>query len=124
MAGGSFFAPDHEYPAYLELRLTATDSGGLTSTAHVRLTPDTAQLRFASSPTGARLVVGSTSTRAPFTRRMIVGSSNSVSAPAAFFSGGTKYRFHHWSDGRARTHNIVAPVTDTAYKATYRAARR
>ena len=27
--GGSFAAPDHEYPSYLELRLTATDSGGL-----------------------------------------------------------------------------------------------
>jgi glucose/arabinose dehydrogenase len=124
VAGGSFFAPDHEYPAYLELRLTATDSGGLISTTHVRLNPDTVQLRFASSPTGARLVVGSTGTRAPFTRRVIVGSSNSVSAPAAFISGGRKYRFHHWSDGRARTHNIVAPATDTTYKATYRAASR
>ena len=30
VAGGSFVAPDHEYPSYLELRLTATDSGGLT----------------------------------------------------------------------------------------------
>ena len=29
---GSFAAPDHEYPSYLELRLTATDSGGLTDT--------------------------------------------------------------------------------------------
>ena len=25
---GTFTTPDHEYPAYLELRLTATDSGG------------------------------------------------------------------------------------------------
>jgi hypothetical protein len=25
-------ARDHEYPSYLELRLTATDSGGLTDT--------------------------------------------------------------------------------------------
>jgi hypothetical protein len=29
---GSFVTPDHEYPSYLELRLTATDSGGLTDT--------------------------------------------------------------------------------------------
>lgn len=28
VAQGSFVAPDHEYPAYLELRLVATDSGG------------------------------------------------------------------------------------------------
>ena len=31
VAGGSFIAPDHEYPSYLELRLTATDSSGLTT---------------------------------------------------------------------------------------------
>ena len=121
VAGGSFFAPDHEYPAYLELRLKATDSGGLTSTTRVRLDPKTVQLRFASRPTGARLVVGSTGRRAPFTRRVIVGSSNSVSAPGTFVSEGRNYRFHHWSDGRARIHNIVAPATDTTYRATYRA---
>ena len=28
-ASGSFTAPDHEYPFYLELSLTATDSTGL-----------------------------------------------------------------------------------------------
>jgi hypothetical protein len=123
-ARGSFVAPDHGYPAYLELRLTATDSGGLTSTSSVRLNPKTVHLRFASRPTGARLVVGSAGTRAPFTRRVIVGSSNSVSAPSRFVSQGRGYRFHHWSDGRPRIHNIVAPATHTTYRATYRATRR
>jgi PKD repeat protein len=124
VAGGSFVAPDHEYPAYLELRLTATDSGGLTSTSRVSLDPTTVRLRFASLPTGARLVVGSTGTRAPFTRRVIEGSSNSVSAPSLFVSQGRDYRFHNWSDGGARIHNIIAPATDTTYRATYRATRR
>jgi PKD repeat protein len=32
VASGSFSAPDHEYPSYLELTLTATDSDGLTDT--------------------------------------------------------------------------------------------
>jgi len=123
-ARGSFVAPDHGYPAYLELRLTATDSEGLTSTRSVRLDPTSVQLRFASRPTGARLVVGSTGTRAPFTRRVIVGSSNSVSAPSRFVSQGRNYRFHDWSDGGARIHNIVAPATDTTYRAMYRASRR
>jgi hypothetical protein len=122
VASGSFFAPDHEYPAYLELRLTATDSGGLTTTRRVRLDPKTVQLRFTSRPTGVRLVVGSAGTRAPFTRKVIVGSSNSVSAPSTFVSEGQDYRYRSWSDGGARIHNIVAPATDTTYRATYRAA--
>jgi glucose/arabinose dehydrogenase len=124
VADGAFVAPDHEYPSYLELRLTATDSGGLTSTSSVRLDPKTVQLRFASRPTGARLAVGSTGRRAPFTRTVILGSSNSVSAPSRFVSEGQDYRFHHWSDGGARTHNIVAPATDTTYRATFRPTRR
>ena len=124
VGSGSFFAPDHEYPAYLELRLTATDSGGLTTTRRVRLDPRTVHLRFASRPTGARLVVGSTGRRAPFTRTVIVGSSNSVSAPSRFISDGRYYRFRHWSDGGARIHNIVAPAIDTTYRATYRSTRR
>lgn len=123
VASGSFFAPDHEYPAYLELRLTATDSGGLTTTRRVRLDPRTVKLRFASRPTGARLVVGSTGTRAPFSRTVIVGSSNSVSAPSSIVSEGRDYRFHSWSDGGARIHTIFAPATDTTYMATYRATR-
>jgi hypothetical protein len=121
VASGSFFAPDHEYPSYLELRLTATDSGGLTTTRHVRLDPKTVRLRFASRPTGARLVVGSSASRAPFARKVIVGSSNSVSAPSRIVSDGQEYRFHSWSDGGARIHDIVAPATDTTFKATYRA---
>ena len=59
VASGSFVAPDHEYPSYLELRLTATDSGGLTDTKSVRLDPKTVELSFRSDPAGLQLTVGS-----------------------------------------------------------------
>ena len=52
MAGGSFTTPDHEYPSYLELRLTATDSGGLTDTKSIRLDPRTVTLTLNTSPAG------------------------------------------------------------------------
>ena len=52
VAGGSFTAPDHEYPSYLELELTATDSGGLTDTKTIRLDPRTVTLTFSSIPGG------------------------------------------------------------------------
>src|SRR5215467_12326994 len=51
-SSGSFTAPDHEYPCWLELQLTATDSGGLTSTASVRLDPKTVVLTFRTNPGG------------------------------------------------------------------------
>jgi hypothetical protein len=69
-------------------------------------------------------VVGSAGTQAPFARTVIVGSSNSVSAPSRYVTEGQAYRFHNWSDGGARIHNIVAPATDTTYRATYRATHQ
>ena len=43
VASGSFPAPDHEYPSYLEIQLTATDSDGNTGTASVNLNPLTVE---------------------------------------------------------------------------------
>jgi glucose/arabinose dehydrogenase/PKD repeat protein len=122
VATGSFTAPDHEYPSHLELRLTATDAGGLTSTASVLLQPKTVVLTFASNPNGLPLGVNATSAPAPFTRRVIVGSSNSVSAPSPQTLGGVPYTFRSWSDGGAQSHTVVAPGTAATYTATYAAA--
>jgi glucose/arabinose dehydrogenase/PKD repeat protein len=117
-ASGSFVAPDHEYPSYLELRLTATDPGGLSNTKSIRLDPQIVELTFGSSPTGLTLAVGSTSQPAPFTRTAILGSTLSVSAPSPQASGGSAYEFVSWSDGGAQTHNIVANASGS-YVAKY-----
>ena len=80
VASGSFTAPDHEYPSYLELRLTATDSGGLQHTRSVRLDPRTVTLTFQTNPGGLRLAVNGTAATASFNRTVIIGSTNSISA--------------------------------------------
>ena len=120
VASGSFPAPDHEYPSHLELRLTATDSVGLTDIKSVLLQPKTVDLNFQSSPSGLQVVVGSSSGTSPFTRTVIQGSNNSLSAPSPQTLGGTTYGFSSWSDGGAQTHNIIASAAAT-YTATYTA---
>jgi glucose/arabinose dehydrogenase len=115
---GSFVTPDHEYPSHLELRLTATDPGGLSDTTSVRLDPQTVDLTFGANPAGLTLAVGSTSEPAPFTRTAILGSTLSISAPSPQASGGTAYEFVAWSDGGAQTHTIVANAAGS-YVATY-----
>jgi len=117
VATGSFTTPDHEYPSYLELRLTATDAGGLTDTKTLRLDPRTVTLTFASSPTGLQLTVGPSSSQTPFTRTVIEGSRNSISAPSPQGS----YEFASWSDGGAIAHDVIASASAT-YTATYRVA--
>jgi glucose/arabinose dehydrogenase len=120
-ASGSFIAPDHEYPSYLDLTLTAVDSSGNTGSTTVRLDPRTVALTFTTQPTGAVLTVGGTSQRSPFTRTVIVGSNNSVSAPSPQIvpPRNRPYHFVRWSDGGAQTHNIIAPATATTYRAVF-----
>lgn len=121
IAGSSFIAPDHEYPSYLELALTATDAQSLTHTVVRRLDPKTVQLTFTASHSGLRLTVGSFTGTAPFTRTVIQGSTNTVSAPSPQTQGLMTYKYQSWSDGGAQTHVIVAPTTATTYRATYKA---
>jgi glucose/arabinose dehydrogenase/phosphodiesterase/alkaline phosphatase D-like protein len=115
VASGSFSAPDHEYPSHLELTFTATDSSGLQDTVTLELYPQTVTLGFATVPSGLQVVVGPSSGTAPFTRTVIVGSSNSVSAP----SPQGQFQFLSWSDGGAQSHNIVAGASPVTYTATF-----
>jgi glucose/arabinose dehydrogenase len=119
ISSGTFNAPDHDYPSFLELQLTATDAGGLTSTTSVQLQPKTVNLTFASVPSGLSVTVESSSAVTPFVRTVIVNSSNSVSASSPQTLGGSTYQFSSWSDGGAATHNITAPSAAATYTTTY-----
>jgi glucose/arabinose dehydrogenase len=120
VASGSFTAPDHEYPSYLELRLTATDSGGLPHTVSRQLDPRTVVLTFQTTPGGLRLTVGPTTSTASFSRTVIVGSTNTISAPSPQQKGQKNYNFMSWSDNGAPTHVIIAPASATTYTARFR----
>src|SRR6185436_13281923 len=70
--------------------------------------------------TGLSLIVGTQSEAAtPFTRTVIVGSNQGVTAGSPQTLSGTTYVFGSWSDGGAATHTIVAPATSTTYTANY-----
>jgi glucose/arabinose dehydrogenase/PKD repeat protein len=123
VASGSLTAPDHAYPCWLELRLTATDSGGLTSTTSVRLDPKTVLLTFKTNPGGlvlSDLVVNEAPRTTPFSVNVVVGSANSVSAPSPQQFNKSTYNFTSWSDGGPQSHTITAPAVNTTYTATYR----
>ena len=119
VAGGSFTTPDHEYPSYLELRLTATDSGGLSDTTSVRLDPRTVTLTLDTSPGGFSLALNGSLLPSPFTRTVILGSTNSISAPSPQAKGKKTWTFRSWSDGGAQTHNVIVNGS-TTYVATFK----
>ena len=118
-ASGSVNPPDHEFPAWIEVRLTVTDSDGLTTTASRRLDPLTADITVASSPAGLTLGLLDISGTAPLKRTAIVGSTISVAAPQPQVLSTGLYQFASWSDGGAAAHDIVAPAANTTYTATF-----
>ena len=110
VASGSFRAPAHAWPAHLELRLTATDRGGLTATRTLRLDPATATVRLRASVPGLRLRLDRARRRTPVARTVIAGTVATVAAPAVQRGRrgtGRRYRFCGWSDGRPRAHRVT-----------------
>jgi PKD repeat protein/glucose/arabinose dehydrogenase len=118
VASGSFVAPDHEYPSHLELRLTATDPGGLQSSSSVWLQPQTVALTFDTSPSGLQLTLNAATHVTPFAQTVIVGSANTVGAPTPQTLG-TLHQFTAWSHGAPQTHLLLAPGSATRYVATF-----
>ena len=119
VSSGSFNAPDHDYPSELELTLTATDAAGLSNSTSIRLLPRTTTLTFQTSPTGLKLTFNGVNTTAPFSRTVIVGSSNSVSAPSPQTLRG-KQIFRSWTDGvTTASRTIIAPTSAVTYTATF-----
>lgn len=119
VSSGTFIAPDHEYPSKLELRLTATDAGGLSTTTSVVLQPQTSTLNFASNPAGAKISVNGDLKTAPFSQTFIVGSANSVSLTSTQTINNSTYDFVNWSDGGASTHNFIAPAAGSTLSANF-----
>jgi PKD repeat protein len=124
VASGSFAAPDHDYPSYLEVQLTATDSGGLSTTTSVNnIQPKTVNLTFQSNPSGMQLTAGPTTAKAPFTITAIQKATLQLIATSPQLRGKNNYTFVSWSDDGAQTHIITAPATATTYTARYRQVR-
>jgi glucose/arabinose dehydrogenase len=119
VAGGSIVAPDHDYPSKLEFKLTATDSDGATVTTTTVIDPQTATLRFESVPSGLTLSHGLAQGVTPFEHTVIIGSANSIGAATPQSLSGTTYDWASWSDGGARSHNVVATAGIHTYTATF-----
>ena len=119
---GSFTAPDHPYPSFLTIRLTATDSGGLSHEDTVELQPKTSVVTIDSSPAGLSVeggVEGLEAFPAPHNITAIEGGSLSLNAPSPQTVAGTTYTFLSWSNGQPQTHTITVPVGNLTLTATF-----
>ncbi len=120
VASGSFIAPDHEYPSHLEMSLTATDMNGLKHTQSLKLHPKPVALNFETHPAGLQIALNSSVASAPFNRQVIIGSTNSISAPSPQVVNGIAFEFESWSDGGGQAHNITAGSASATYSAKFK----
>jgi len=120
---GSFRAPDHEYPSHLLLSVGVTDKRGLTVRKNIRLDPRSMKLTVASVPPRLKVAAGGIEDTTTFTKRFIVGGHLIASAPKVQRRKGVTYRFSSWSDGKGRSHELVAPERDVTLTAYYRATK-
>ena len=116
---GSFVAPDHEWYAFIEFKLTVTDQGGLSNETTVSIDPKTVQLNFDSNPSGMALVVGGVQQVTPFSRPAIIGSENTMIGVTPQPMGGNTYAWSSWSDGGAQSHEVLAGTASASFSANF-----
>ncbi len=104
---GSFVAPDHEYPSFIRLELTVTDSDGASTTVGRDAHPETGTVDVVSDPPGIALTLGPATGAPPPTLTGIVDGAVDVTAPSSVTLGETTYAFASWSDGGARHHRAT-----------------
>jgi glucose/arabinose dehydrogenase len=120
VGSGVLFAPDHEYPSRIELKLTATDSRGLSASKTIVVKAKPVTLSIESVPAGIPIGAALVNDETPFQVTAIEKSSTTLSAPLTAEVGGVEYDFVSWSDGGARVHAIEASPSQTQYTATYK----
>jgi glucose/arabinose dehydrogenase len=104
-----------------EIKVTATDSNGLSTSKIVNIFPRKSQLSLATSPAGLGLLVDGVPVSTPRTFTGVEGFQRELSAPnTAVALDGTVLQFAGWSDGKSIRHVITTPDPDTTYTATYR----
>ena len=105
---------------YLQIRLMATDSLGLTRTVTRRLEPRTVDVRFETEPIDLKLGVNGFTFRAPEVLTSWDGYALNVDAWRQRDGSGQLWAFDHWSDGGAKDHTIETPDDPTTYIAHFR----
>jgi glucose/arabinose dehydrogenase len=115
----NLIAPEHDYPSYIEVTLSATDNRGLSARKTIELTARKFVVNFSSVPSGIPLTAGLVAERAtPFEVPSVEGSQLVINAPSTYELGGKTYTWQKWSDGGAISHTIIAKGTST-YTAVY-----
>lgn len=120
--GGDFLAPvvgETSANVWYRIRLTVTDSGGLSNSTYMDVHPETSNLRLDTSPPGLRLALDGQPATAPIDSGAVVGMERSIEAPAEQVLDGRRYTFQSWSNGGPRQQTLTITASNLELLATY-----
>ncbi len=109
---GQFVVPNHGDGSYFEIRLTATDSGGLAVTATRQVDPKTLQVTVATAPTGGAVTYDGVSYTAPHSATTIAGSTHTIAVQP-----GPGQAFVNWLHGGMQQQNVTVGEQNVTYTA-------
>jgi len=101
---------DASLTSYLAIRLTATDSKGLSTTTEVIVQPKVVEIDFDTVPSGMEIVVNGDEFITPTTITTWENHKFDIEAPVQEMNG-VNYRLESWSDGGDERHTIIVPAT-------------
>jgi glucose/arabinose dehydrogenase len=106
---------------FYRVRLTVTDSGGISTTTTRDIQPIVSTVTIRSNVPGARVFLDGQTKEAPTSFNGVAGIERRISVPATQEIDGVTYVFDGWSDGGDRDHTVSTPLVDTSYVARWRA---
>jgi glucose/arabinose dehydrogenase len=107
--------------SFLEIRLTATDTWGRSTTITQTLEPQRVDVALATEPAGLSLLVNNAPFATPRTLISWQGHKLQLGAPGQLNADGW-WVWSAWSDGGAATHTITTPAATMTYTATFEPA--
>ena len=106
--------------SYLEIRLTATDGGGLSATVSRDFRPRKVDVTLATDPPGLTITVNTINNMTgPTTFVSWDNYGLGVQAASQVGPANVFYTFGSWSDGGAASHTIVTPAAAATFTATF-----
>jgi PKD repeat protein/glucose/arabinose dehydrogenase len=91
-----FVMPDHEYPSFVEARLTVDPGDAAPASVVVPVNFRLVDLDVQTLPAGLDVLVGSAAETAPFTRELAMAATTSLSAAVSQTVDGVQYDFVEW----------------------------
>lgn len=104
--------------SFLEVRLTATDSAGVSTTVSRIVQPEKVDLTFESTPSGLGLTLDGTTVTTPASVVSWANHSLAVEAADQTDASGNVWNWESWSDGGDQAHSILVGG-DATYGATF-----